>query len=65
MTATNRQPPSLNSPNTLAVHDGQTRIGSIVKQDGEFFAFDAAGRCLGAFDTQIEAARKIPARTNR
>jgi hypothetical protein len=62
--ATNIEPrrlPSLNSPNSLAVYDGQQRLGTIIKQDGEFFAFDGDGRCVGTFDTQIEAVRKIPA----
>jgi hypothetical protein len=56
--------PNLNAPGALAVCDGQQRIGTIVKDAGEFFAFDAGGKCLGTFDTAIEAARKIPARGN-
>ena len=55
-----KQPPSINAPGALGVFDGQTRAGTIIKQDGEFFAFDAAGRCVGTFNTQIEATRKIP-----
>jgi hypothetical protein len=55
-----KQPPSINAPGALGVFDGQTRAGTIIKQDGEFFAFDADGKCLGTFDTQIEATRKIP-----
>ena len=52
--------PSVNAPGALGVFDGQTRAGTIVKQGGEFFAFDADGKCIGTFDTQIEATRKIP-----
>jgi hypothetical protein len=52
--------PSISAPGALGIDDGQARAGTIIKQDGEFFAFDADGRCLGTFDTQIEAARKIP-----
>ena len=55
-----KQIPSINAPGALGIYDGQCRAGTIIKQDGEFFAFDADGRCLGTFDTQIEAARKIP-----
>ena len=52
--------PNINTTGALGVYDGQERVGTIIKQDGEFFAFDADGKCLGTFDTQIEATRKIP-----
>jgi hypothetical protein len=52
--------PNINTPAALGVFDGQTRVGTIVKQGGEFFAFNADGKCVGTFDTQIEATRKIP-----
>ena len=52
--------PNLNSPNALAVYDGQQRVGMVIKHNGEFFAFDAAGCCVGTFDTHLEAVRKIP-----
>ena len=55
-----KRPPSINAPGALGVFDGQTRAGTIVKQGGEFFAFDGDGKCLGTFDTQIEATHKIP-----
>jgi hypothetical protein len=55
-----KQLPPISSPNALGVYDGQTRAGTIVKQGGEFFAFDGAGRCIGTFDSMIEATRKIP-----
>jgi hypothetical protein len=52
--------PSISAANALGVFDGQARVGTVVKQGGEFFAFDSAGKCIGTFDTQIEATRKIP-----
>ena len=52
--------PNINTAGALGVYDGQDRVGTIIKQDGEFFAFDADGKCLGTFDTQIEATHKIP-----
>jgi hypothetical protein len=55
-----KQIPNINAPGALGIYDGQDRAGTIIRQDGEFFAFDAAGKCLGTFDTQIEATRKIP-----
>ena len=55
-----KQIPSINAPGALGIYDGQDRAGTVIRQDGEFFAFDAAGKCIGTFDTQIEATRKIP-----
>ena len=52
--------PNINTTGALGVYDGQERVGTIIKQDGEFFAFDADGKCLSTFDTQIEATHKIP-----
>jgi hypothetical protein len=52
--------PNINTPGALGVYDGQDRAGTVVRQGGEFFAFDADGNCLGVFDTMIEASRKIP-----
>jgi hypothetical protein len=52
--------PNINALGALGVFDGRERAGTIVKQNGEFFAFDADGKCVGTFDTQIEATRKIP-----
>jgi hypothetical protein len=54
------RPPNINAPSALGVYDGQRRVGAVIRQDGEFFAFDADGNCLGVFDTMIEATRKIP-----
>jgi hypothetical protein len=56
-----RKIPDPHAPDALTVTDGQERAGSVVRQDDEFFAFDAEGKCLGAFDTAIEAVRRIPA----
>jgi hypothetical protein len=55
-----KRPPSISAAGALGVFDGQTRVGTIVKEGGEFFAFDSDGKCIGTFDTQIEATRKIP-----
>jgi hypothetical protein len=55
-----KRPPSINAPGALGIYDGQERAGTVICQDGEFFAFDADGKCIGAFDTMLEATRKIP-----
>jgi hypothetical protein len=55
-----KQIPSINAPGALGVYDGQERAGTVVRQGDEYFAFGADGQCLGTFDTQIEATRKIP-----
>ena len=55
-----KRPPNINAPGALGIYDGQERAGTVVRQDGEFFAFDAGGKCVGVFDTMIEATRKIP-----
>ncbi|HKD35763.1 MAG TPA: hypothetical protein VKB78_03155 [Pirellulales bacterium] len=59
MTAMTKRPPSINTPGGLSVYDGRDRAGTVIKQDGEFFA-DADGKCIGTFDTMLEATRKIP-----
>ena len=58
--STLKRPPSINAPGALGIYDGQERAGTVIRQDGEFFAFDADGQCIGCFDTMIEATRKIP-----
>jgi hypothetical protein len=55
-----KRPPSISAAGALGIYDGQDRAGTVVRQDGEFFAFDADGNCIGVFDTMIEASRKIP-----
>lgn len=60
-----RQLPDPHAPHALAVTDGQQQVGTVVRQGDEFFAFDAAGKCLGVFDTTIEAVRRIPAAGRR
>jgi hypothetical protein len=57
-----KQPPRLNAVGARGVYDGQQRVGTIVPQGGEFFAFDAAGKCIGSFDTVLEASQKISRR---
>jgi hypothetical protein len=34
------------------------------RRASETFAFDAAGRCIGVFDSMIEAVRAIPIATS-
>ena len=55
-----KRPPSINAPGALGIYDGQERAGTVIRQGEEFFAFDADGKCIGVFDTMLEATRKIP-----
>ena len=55
-----KRPPSINAPGALGIYDGQERAGTVIRQGDEFFAFDVRGKCIGVFDTMIEASRKIP-----
>jgi hypothetical protein len=57
-----KRPPPINTPGALGIYDCQERAGTVVRQGEEFFAFDAGGKCIGVFDTMIEASRKIPRR---
>lgn len=41
------------------VYDGQKLIGTIIKHDARYDAFDAVGRCLGNFSTRADATRSI------
>jgi hypothetical protein len=52
--------PNINAPGALGIYDGQDRAGTVIRQGEEFFAFDADGKCIGVFDTMLEATRKIP-----
>lgn len=62
MTARKRLPDP-HAPNALAVNDGRDCVGHVVRQGSEFFAFDIEDKCVGVFDTAIEAARKIGSRS--
>jgi hypothetical protein len=55
-----RRIPSINAPGALGIYDGQERAGTVIRQGEEFFAFSADGKCIGVFDSMIEATRKIP-----
>jgi len=55
-----KRPPSINAPGALGIYDGQVRAGTVIRQGEEFFAFDADGKCIGSFDSMLEATRKIP-----
>jgi hypothetical protein len=41
------------------VYYGQKLIGTIIKHDGRYDAFDAFGRCLGNFSRRADATRSI------
>ena len=56
----NKQIPSINAPGALGIYGA----GAVIRQGEEFFAFDADGKCIGVFDSMIEASREIP-RTRR
>jgi hypothetical protein len=60
MTDRRRKLPDPNAAHALAVCAGQEKIGSVVRVDDQWFAFDAAGKFLGISDTAIEAAKRIP-----
>jgi hypothetical protein len=47
--------PNVSAAGALGIYDGQQRAGTVIRQNGEFFAFDAEGKCIGTFDTMIEA----------
>jgi hypothetical protein len=55
-----KRPPPISSPGALGIYDGQERAGTVIRQGEEFFAFDANGKCIGSFDSMLEATRKIP-----
>jgi hypothetical protein len=46
---------------SVAVYDGQLKLGNVVEFEGEHFAFDAGGHGLGAFRKRREAVAAIPA----
>jgi hypothetical protein len=49
------------SDQTLTVHDGQQRVGSVVARDGKFLVLDAHDRRVGIFTNEREALRALPA----
>jgi hypothetical protein len=55
--------PKNDAAGALGIYDGQERAGTVVRQGELFYAFNSVGRCIGAFDSMIEAARAIPRRT--
>ena len=60
MTTKRTSIPSICAPGALAVYDGGLRVGTIVKHDGGFFAFDASGALIGEYDLLREAMIAIP-----
>lgn len=47
------------SETAAVVYVGQKLIGTIIKHDGRYEAFDAFGRCLGSFSTRADVTRSI------
>jgi hypothetical protein len=47
------------SESAAIVYVGQKLIGTIIKHDGRYEAFDAFGRCLGNFSKRADATRSI------
>ena len=57
----NRRPRSHPIPDTaLAVCDGCVQVGCIVQRGGKQHAFNASGKLIGSYPSQIEAMRSIP-----
>jgi len=50
------------SESAAIVYYGQKLIGTIIKHDGQYDAFDLRGRCLGSFPTRADAVRAFPRR---
>jgi hypothetical protein len=48
------------SQSAAVVYDGQQFVGTIVKRDGRYDAFDPQGRCLGRFRNRTDAMRAFP-----
>jgi hypothetical protein len=55
--------PRLNVNTALAVADGQTISGYIVKHDGAYYSYGADHALIGEYSSQIEASRSIPSPT--
>jgi hypothetical protein len=53
------------SNDAVVVYDGQECVGTIIKFDGQYDAFDARGRCLGSFRKRADAMRAFPSRGER
>jgi hypothetical protein len=47
------------SETAAVVYDGQKLIGTIIKRDGRYDAFDFHRRCLGSFRKRIDAIRAV------
>jgi hypothetical protein len=52
--------PSAHDPRALALYEGTTLLGRIVKHDGSVFLFGADGTLIGEYRTQREAMRALP-----
>jgi hypothetical protein len=60
-TPKNRKPLAANQSATLAVSDGQERVGGIVERGGGFDAYDASGRRCDGFSSRSGTMHPIPA----
>jgi hypothetical protein len=44
----------------LSIYDGATQVGTAVKFDADFGAFDMQGELVGTFNSLKDAARSLP-----
>jgi hypothetical protein len=44
----------------LSIYDGATQVGTLVKFDADFCAFDMQGELVGTFTNLRDAARSLP-----
>jgi len=44
----------------LSIYDGASQVGTLVKFDADFCAFDMQGELVGTFSTLRDAARSLP-----
>ena len=52
--------PSADAANAISVSDGTFHAGSVVPQDGGFYAFDATGVLIGRLNSQAAAISAVP-----
>jgi hypothetical protein len=46
----------------LAVYDAHDRVGSVVKRDGQHYAYTDDGKLIDLFGSRVETAPAIPAK---
>ncbi len=52
--------PNADAINAIAISDGTFHAGSVVLNDGGFYAFDATGILIGRFNSQAAAISAVP-----